>query len=143
MNILRVLCILLVSLVFYSESPAQAYVVIVNKRNPVEVLNKKHLSDLFLKKTDWDDHIMVEPVDLPAKSLVRDSFTREIHGKSVSAIRSYWQQAVFMGTASVPPEMKNDSEVIEFVKKTPSAIGYVSLSANVEEVKVVKVVKVK
>ena len=134
-TILYSLLILFVSFTFINESKAQTYIIIVNKSNAVESLSKKEVSDLFLKKSKWSDGSVAIPVDLASHSSVRAQFTQEIHGKSVSAIRSYWQQAAFSGTASAPPEKSSDSDVIDFVKNNPGAIGYVSSSANISSVK--------
>lgn len=119
---------------------AQSYKVIVNSGNSTSSISKKEVSDLFLKKkTKWDNGNAVMPVDQAASSKARETFTQDIHGKSVSAVRSFWQQAAFSGTASAPPEKANDAEVIEFVKKNSGAIGYVSTSASVSDVKVLTV----
>lgn len=110
--------------------------VIVNNSNSLSSINKKEASDCFLKKkTKWADGTTVTPVDLSSGSKVRDAFSQKVHGKTTAAIRSYWQQAAFSGTASAPPEKSNDAEVIEFVRKNPGAIGYVSESANTTGVK--------
>lgn len=138
-NVLRAILILLPTLVFQNNGLSQDYIVIVNNKNPVETLTREQVGKLFLKKMDWGNGARVEPVDLQVKSPVRANFTQRVHGKSISAIRSYWQQAVFMGTASVPPEKRYDSEVIAHVRNNPGAIGYVSASANVKGVKILTV----
>ena len=136
-TIILILFTVLISTLAVNKVNAQSsYVVIVNKSNTVTTLTKKEVSDLFLKKTKWKDGSTATPVDLVSNSKIREQFTLEIHGKSISAIRSFWQQAAFSGTASAPPEKANDQEVIEFVKKNPGAIGYVSTKAPVSDVKV-------
>jgi ABC-type phosphate transport system substrate-binding protein len=135
-TILMLLAVL-ISMVAVKKLNAQSsYVVIVNKSNAATALTKKEASDLFLKKTKWKDGSAATPVDLVSNSKIREQFTLEIHGKSISAIRSFWQQAAFSGTASAPPEKANEMEVIEFVKKNSGAIGYVSASAPLSDVKV-------
>jgi ABC-type phosphate transport system substrate-binding protein len=117
---------------------AQAFKVIVNISNSSNALSTKEISDLFLKKkTKWSDGKQVLPVDLSASSQVRSGFSQQIHGKSTAAVRNYWQQAVFAGTATAPSEKASDAEVIEFVKKNEGAIGYVSASANTAGVKTI------
>lgn len=119
---------------------AQSYKVIVNNSNSVSSLSKKQVSDLLLKKTTkWSSGTAAVPVDLSANSSVREAFSTSIHGKAVSAIRNYWQQAAFSGSATAPPEKSNDSEVIEFVKKNPGAIGYISSGASADGVKTISV----
>ena len=118
----------------------QTFKVIANNSTSVSSINKKDASDYFLKKkTKWSDGSTVKPIDLSANSPVRESFTQQIHGKSVSAIRSYWQQAIFSGVASAPPEKGSDQEIVDYVKRTPGAIGYVSASAGTSGVKVISI----
>ena len=119
---------------------AQSYKVIVNSGNSTASVTKKEASDLFLKKkSKWEDGTKVVPVDQASGAKVREVFSQQIHGKGTSAIRSYWQQAAFSGTASALPEKANDAEVIEFVKKNPGSVGYVSSSTSTDGVKVIQI----
>ena len=122
-------------------SYGQAFKIIVNQQNASSgSISKKEVSDLFLKKkTKWADGTTVAPVDLNANSKIREDFSQQIHGKGISAIRNFWQQAAFSGTASAPPEKNSDAEVIEFVQKNPGAIGYVSASTKPEGVKIISI----
>ena len=113
---------------------------IVNQENPVESMKRSEVSKLFLKKIrTWEHGVVVLPVDLVGTSPVRDKFSREVHGKSVTTVKNYWQQQIFSGRNAPPPEKSSDAEVLAFVKASPGAIGYVSGEADVEEVKVLKV----
>ena len=114
--------------------------VIVNTSNSVATMSKAQTSKLFMKKkTKWENGSKVVPVDLAESSPVRVEFSKAIHGKSVSSIKSYWQKLIFSGRA-VPPSMKaSDSDVVAFVKANPGAIGYVSGKAAVADVKILKI----
>ena len=68
-------------------------------------------------------------------SPVRDSFSREVLGKSVPAVEQYWTQAIFSGRAVPPVEKRTDADVLAYVRETPGAIGYVSASTPTEGVK--------
>lgn len=115
-----------------SPSHAQSFRVVVHSSNPVRSLSTDQASSLFLKKvTRWNDGGEVKPVDLSDGSAVRTTFSEEIHGKSVSAVKSYWQKMIFSGRATPPPELSNDAEVLAFVRSNPGAIGYVSAGATV------------
>jgi ABC-type phosphate transport system substrate-binding protein len=138
-NLIAILVIILPLLLTSKISAQKTYVIIVNKSNPLFSLTQKEVSDLFLKKTKWKDGSAATPVDLVSNSKIREQFTQEIHGKSISAIRSFWQQAAFSGTASAPPEKSADSEIVDFVQKNNGAIGYVSASANTAGVKIISI----
>jgi ABC-type phosphate transport system substrate-binding protein len=141
-NTMKRLAILAVLVCIGLTLQAQSFKVIVNQSNTVSSLTAKEISDYFLKKeTKWTNGDAVVPVDLSAKSSVREDFSSNIHGKSVSAIKSYWQQYVFAGKGTPPIEKNTDAEVVDFVKRNTGAIGYVSANADVSGVKVLTVNK--
>ncbi|SMO40140.1 substrate-binding domain-containing protein [Gracilimonas mengyeensis] len=137
----------LLSLVFFfvlaasiNEAYAQSFQVIVNEANATESLSKQEVSDIFLKeKTKWADGTDITPIDLKAQSATRVAFSVEVHGRSVGAIRSHWQQAAFSGAGTAPLERSSDADVIEFVKANPGAVGYISDGTAADGVKVLNV----
>lgn len=113
---------------------------IVNEANAVTEISKNDLSAIFLKTTTrWEDGTTIEPVDLNARSATRESFSQEVHGRGVGAIRSHWQQAAFSGAGTAPLERGSDEEVLAFVRANPGAIGYISESADASGVKIVTI----
>jgi ABC-type phosphate transport system substrate-binding protein len=114
-----------------APSPAQDFAIIVNVSNPISSLSKDEVAKLFLKKTvTWSSGQSASPVELPVTAKVRESFAREVLNKSVAQVRSYWQQQIFSGRDVPPPEKSTEDEVVAFVRANPSAIGYVSRTAN-------------
>ena len=135
-----ILLALLVSLSWHAAASAAGYKVIVNSSNGTSSLAKKDLSQLFMKKTPkWSDGTPVVAVDQTEKASVRERFTQEVHGKSVAAVKSYWQQQIFSGREVPPVEKSSDAQVVAFVKQNAGAIGYVGESADTAGVKVVGV----
>src|SRR5690349_22742316 len=99
---------------------AQGYQVIVNAANSASTLPKGEVAALFLKQvTTWPDGTPVAVVDLTDKSTVRAAFSKEVLGRSATAVRSYWQQQVFGGRAVPPTQRASDAEVIAFVRENP------------------------
>jgi ABC-type phosphate transport system substrate-binding protein len=120
---------------------APGYVVIVNADNHAAVIERELLSSIFLKRTrTWQDGTTAEPVDLSSKQIARVRFTRAVHGRSVGAVRAFWQQQIFSGRDVPPPELASDKEVMEFVKQHAGAVGYMSpttpLGAGVKSIQV-------
>jgi ABC-type phosphate transport system substrate-binding protein len=116
------------------------YRVVVNPQNKTTSVDRKFVADIFLKKiTRWPDGEVVHPVDLSPESPARARFSEEVLRRSVSAVKSYWQQLVFSGREVPPPELESDEEVLRYVLRFPGGIGYLSGAANVERVKVVTV----
>ncbi|MBK3519674.1 substrate-binding domain-containing protein [Carboxylicivirga marina] len=121
-------------------SNAQDYKVIVHSSSTVTSISKSQLSKYFLKKDKkWDDGTKVTVIDQSSRSETRKQFSNDVLGKSVGAIKSYWQQYVFAGTGTPPLEKKTDAEVVAFIKSHPGAIGYVASSANTDGTKVITI----
>ena len=131
---------LLVAASWHTTATAAGYKVIVNNANDTSSLAKKDLVQYFLKKTaKWGNGTPVVAVDQTEKSAARERFTLEVHGKSVSAVKSYWQQQIFSGRDVPPVEKSSDAQVVSFVKQNPGAIGYVADGADTTGTRVVTV----
>src|SRR4030042_4763467 len=109
----------IISLLVGGVMPAQdrAFKSVVNSGNPVSSISKDELSKLFLKKiATWQDGRAVVPVDLPERSPVRESFSREVHDRPLAAVKSYWQQQMFSGRSTPPATRNSDAEALAFVQ---------------------------
>jgi ABC-type phosphate transport system substrate-binding protein len=132
---------LILALARPAQSAAQGFQVVANAAVGSAGLPKAQISGMFLKTTKkWPDGTAVQAVDLDKKSATREAFSKEVLGRPLTAIIAYWQQQVFGGEASPPPEKGGDAEVLAFVKSTPGAIGYVAAGTAVGDgVKVIQV----
>ncbi len=135
-------CAIAIFLILASASvwaQAKSYKVIVNPSNPVSSMSREDVSRIFLKKTTkFSDGRGTSPVDLPVNSPTRESFSKDVLGKSSSAVEAYWQQMIFSGR-DIPPAQKSESGALEFVRSNGNAIGYVSPGADTEGVKVINI----
>jgi hypothetical protein len=111
--------------------PPPPYQVIVHPRNPVTRVDRTFLQDAFLKNVKrWPSDSTIYPVDLVSSSNARRRFSEEVLGRSVSAVKSYWQQRIFSGRDVPPPELDSDDKIVAYVLKHEGAVGYVSGTAN-------------
>jgi ABC-type phosphate transport system substrate-binding protein len=119
------------------------FVVIVNRSNSVTSLRRAELSAILMRKSrSWPDRAEIVPIDRPAKSGLREAFSKSIHGKSAAYVVRYWQRLIFSGRGVPPRELSSDAAVIEFVSSNSGAIGYVDRAAVLgDEVKIVAVTK--
>ncbi|MCP4655626.1 MAG: phosphate ABC transporter substrate-binding protein [bacterium] len=142
-KLLVVLTVLVIGMAFLWTATAQdstAYRVIVHQDNQTSTVSKSEVSNLLLKKKlRWESGDDAEPVDLDSKSAVREAFSRDVHGRSVSSIKNYWQRQIFSGREVPPPEVSSDADVVAFVRGHPGGIGYVSPNARLSGVKVVSI----
>ncbi len=117
------------------------YQIIVHPSTPLTEMPRKTVGRLFLKKvTSWEYGPKVSPVDQPPSSDVRGKFSKKVIKKSVSAVVSYWQKKIFSGRAVPPPTKGSDKAVVRYVATHPGAIGYISSSASLKGVKVLRIV---
>jgi ABC-type phosphate transport system substrate-binding protein len=126
-----------------ASSDIAGYRVIVNRANPAEHLAAQDVARLFLKTTRrWDSGAPAQPVDQTLTSPVRQQFTREVLGQTPGQLQEYWLRQTFSGREVPPPVRPSDAAVVEFVRGTEGAIGYVSadlaLPTGVKAVTVVK-----
>lgn len=110
-----------------AELPRPEYVLIVHPGNAVSRIDRNLLAEIFLRRaTRWPDDSPIRPVDLGPESRTRARFSQEILSRSVSSVRSYWQQRIFSGQGLPPPELGDSDAVVSYVLSHPGAIGYVA-----------------
>lgn len=132
MRSIRLLCAVLAVVVAGSTRLAaqdRSYVVIVNESNYVTSVSTDELSRLFMKKTvRWTTGQTVMAVDLSENSPARAGFSEDVHHKSTSEVKSYWQTVIFAGRGIPPMEAPSETAVVQFVRANAGAIAYVSAS---------------
>jgi len=110
----------------------QGFKVVVNVSNSTTEISKESLSTCFMKQTTmWISGLPVVPVDQATNSETRMVFSKEVHGRDVNAVKSFWQRQIFSGKGVPPPEKASDDEVLAFVRANPGAVGYVSFNADI------------
>jgi ABC-type phosphate transport system substrate-binding protein len=120
-------------------TPDIPFKVVVNPTNPVTSLRRTDLSDLFLKKvTTWNGGLAVMPIDQLETSAIRAAFTERVHGRSVLAVRKYWEKEMSSGSRT-PPLHKTEADTVTYVKVHAGAIGYVSKDMDIGHLKVIAI----
>jgi ABC-type phosphate transport system substrate-binding protein len=108
-----------------------SYRVVVHVTNPVARLTRDQASQIFLRKVAlWDNRKPVLPVDQPADSPVRRTFTKQVHRRTIATVQTYWQQQTFAGRGVAPPERASDADVLNYIRQFPNGIGYVNADAD-------------
>lgn len=100
---------------------------VVHSSSALGSITKARVGDLFLKRvTRWENGRPITPVDQTEKSAARAAFTKELLGKEVPWVKSYWQKMIFSGRATPPAELSSDAQVLDFVRANPDSVGYVA-----------------
>ena len=124
---LRVLALVLMAGVSLADvRPDAPFLLVVNRSSAVTTLRREEVSAIFMKRTrSWRDGTEIVPIDRPARSPLRERFSRSIHGKSVAFVTRYWQRLIFAGRAVPPQEAPTDAAVLALVQANRGAIGYI------------------
>ena len=123
-----------------SAGNASKYYMIINPRNSTAQIDRAFVAQAFLKKVRrWPSGEVIDPVDFDQDSQVRRSWSTDLLGRSVQAVKVYWQQMIFSGRDLPPPEMASDAEVVDYVLRKAGGVGYVSEGADLRGAKVLAV----
>jgi hypothetical protein len=109
-----------------TRAPDVRVVVIVNSANRTSTMHREQVAKIFLRQiATWDGGAEILPVDQIERSAARIAFARDVQLQTVKALKVYWQQRIFSGDESPPPERVTDSDVLTYVRSNSGAIGYV------------------
>lgn len=89
-------------------------------------LDRRLLRAVFMMRVrQWPDGSPVRVFVLPDDDPLSDQFYREQLGMYSYVLRRAWDRMVFTGTGFAPTIVQSEREMIERVRSTPGAIGYV------------------
>jgi ABC-type phosphate transport system substrate-binding protein len=126
------------ALSFVLGGAARADVVaVVSSKNPVTLLSKSQVADIFLGKTArFPDGTLAVPIDQEEGSAARDEFYATFTSKSPAQVKSHWTKIIFTGRGQPPMTVSNSAAVRQLVAANPRAISYIERSAVDSSVKV-------
>ena len=135
-----VLCLFLAGIVGPDISMAEV-VVIANPSVSVNGITKNELKEIFTgKQVTWNDGQAIKPA-LLSQGEVHEEFIKDYIDKTTNQFTTYWRKMIFTGQGIQPRTFESPAEVVEYVVKTPGAIGYVSSSEISAGVKTLPVVE--
>ncbi|CAM2822249.1 substrate-binding domain-containing protein [Rariglobus hedericola] len=112
---------------------------IVNPQGADASLSADDLKAVLLgNKTKWDGGGLIKLAVLTAGP-AHDSVMQTYAQRSADQFEKYWKKLVFTGKGFMPMQAADEAAMIEYVAKTPGALGYVSASAVTDRVKVLSI----
>lgn len=118
---------------------AAGVIVVAHPAVSVAEVSGADLKSLFLgKTTSWSDGSPARTAMLTDGPAL-DEFLKRYIKKAPSHFGLYWKKAVYTGTGTPPAEYRTEAELIDYVTRTPGAIGFVSTDADVDGVRVIAV----
>jgi ABC-type phosphate transport system substrate-binding protein len=115
--------------------------VIANKEAGISSMDANDLSDYFLGKKTRLPGGMKATILTNGDRDETERFLDRYLSETPASFSATWKRMVFTGRGLPPMEAKDDQEMIDLVKKTPGAIGYVSSGAAVDGVIVLGITK--
>lgn len=111
------------------------FVIIVNKENNVQEISGSEVRKLYLgKRRQFSEGGLAKLASLES---LRTHFNKSILRKSDAQFDSIWSRLRFSGRAKPPEVFTNPAQVLEFVRSTLNAIGFVPTSTATDTVKTV------
>ncbi|MEQ3639649.1 MAG: phosphate ABC transporter substrate-binding protein [Alteromonas sp.] len=131
MKFIIALCLLLSAPVFAGTA------IIVNADNTsgidVETVKRIYLG----KSKAFPDGSRAIPLTFETGDSLRDTFNKDVLGKSESQYSAFWSKLVFTGRGTPPEMISNEEEMLTLVATNPNTIGFIDESKVDGSVKVV------
>lgn len=125
--LLRLLAGVLMALL--AGSALAELVVVVNVRNPVSVMTRQEVVNLFFGRLgQFPGGMEAQPVDLVDSHPDRAVFYRALVGKDLAEVNAYWARLAFSGRHGAPQKVGSPDEVVRWVAGHPGGIGFVDSS---------------
>ena len=108
----------------YAEGQQGTVVIIGNKNLPESSLSKTDIQNIFLGKKTKVDSTNITCVILKSGE-VHENFLKGYLARTSSQYEQYWKKVVFSGQGKAPKVFETEETLIEYVKNTEGAIGYI------------------
>jgi len=90
--------------------------------HPEITLSPADIKEVYLGEKQFGGSIKLQPVDNPAS---QEAFLSMVLGMTGARYRSSWLKKSFRDALNPPVELPGDAAVLDFVQRTPGAVGYV------------------
>lgn len=131
--------ILFVSLLVLGTRFVHAQSVVANASVKESEVSTDELRSIFTgASTHFKDGSHAAPVTLKGGP-AHEAFLSQYIGKNDAAFKATWRGLVFSGQATMPKSFDSESDLLDYVAKTPGAVGYASKGAKHDGVKTLTV----
>jgi len=102
--------------------------IVVIANSAIHGLDAETLKRIWTGRTIDLDGIALRPINLPPGHPSRRRFLAVVMQQDDDDYIAYWTVRRYVGKGAPPREMNTGAEVVEFVRHTPGAIGYIDPS---------------
>lgn len=137
---MRWLALLAIVLSCCTFKTAASSTVVVNNSVAVDKLTQAQLRSIFtMRQIQWPDGSPIFVVVLPDSSPEHQRFSREQLRLFPYQLTNIWDRQSFSGTASRPQLAADQAQMLQLLRTTPGAIGYVEQYQGGSAVKEVRI----
>jgi ABC-type phosphate transport system substrate-binding protein len=115
----------------FAQSASAADVVVIS--NPELTISAEEIKDVFLGEKQFAGSVKLIVVD---NASAQSGFLSKYMQMDAAKYNNIWTKKSFRDGLTPPAVKSGDAEVIEYVKRTPGAVGYVS--SNPAGVKIIQ-----
>jgi ABC-type phosphate transport system substrate-binding protein len=108
----------------YADEQKVNVVIIGNKNIPESSLSKVDIQNIFLGKKTRLASIKIT-FGILKESPVHESFLQEYLSRTPAQYEQYWKKLIFTGQGKAPKVFETEEALVEYVKNTAGAIGYI------------------
>ena len=109
------------------------FIIVANSDTELSSISKAQLKKVYLKKVPLLPNGKPAAVTGLKEGDARDDFIKSILHKSEASLHSYWSRLMFSGRGEPPRLFKTEEELLEYIRKTPGAIGFVDSNTQLGE----------
>lgn len=122
-----------------AAASAQGVSFIVNPQGADAALTADDLKAVLLgNKIKWNGGGVIKLAVLTSGP-AHDKVMQDHAQRSADQFDKYWKKLVFTGKGVMPHQAADEAAIVDYVAKTPGAVGYVSTSSVSDRVKVLPV----
>ena len=125
-NVFRVILAAVGLLTAQTHAAGNAVVVIANRN--VSNIDATTLEKIYMGKVIEVNGVPVTAINANAGSAARVRFLRAYLNKDEDDYTAYWVTRRYVGKGAPPRELSSSAAILNYVKNTPGAIGYVDES---------------
>lgn len=114
-------------------------IMIVNPSVSTVEISRSDVAKIFLgKKKSWDNGEKITAFLLKGGS-VHSTFVKRIVRKTPAQFSTHWKRMVFTGKGQALTTVVSEQEMIDSLKNTPGAVGYIDSSTEHDGVNIIKI----
>jgi ABC-type phosphate transport system substrate-binding protein len=100
---------------------------VINRDINTESVSRHTLRSIFsMRMTQWPNGTPIRVFVMGDKTTQHSNFTKHLLGVFPHQLRRVWNRQIYSGMGQAPNKVESESEMLEQIKNTPGAIGYLS-----------------